>query len=119
MPSFTSEELATLATLSPSALPHAPTDVSNRFADDPKAAALGQKLFFEQAFSGKLLDGDNDGSASALGRKGETGKVSCAGCHVANAGFLDNRTLGNALARCKETDATGIGFENGSSVSLN
>ena len=32
--------------------------------------------------SGQLLDGDNDGTAAALGKVGETGKVACAGCHT-------------------------------------
>jgi cytochrome c peroxidase len=97
-PSFTSDELATLATLSPATLPPAPADVSNRYADDPRAAAFGQKLFFETAFSGKLLDGDNDGGSSTLGLKGEAAKVSCASCHIPSAGFLDDRTLGKQIS---------------------
>ena len=36
-------------------------DISNAYADDAKAAALGQKLFLEVAFSGPLLDLDDDG----------------------------------------------------------
>jgi cytochrome c peroxidase len=96
-PSFTQAELAALATLAPEMLPPPPADISNRFADNPAAAALGQKLFFETAFSGKLLDGDNDGSANTLGSKGQAGRVSCAGCHIAAAGFLDNRTLGKQI----------------------
>jgi cytochrome c peroxidase len=93
-PSFTSDELALLATLSPATLPAPPADASNRFADDPNAAALGQRFFFEPGFAGALLDGDDDGSSNTLGMKGQTGKVACAGCHVPSAGFLDNRTLG-------------------------
>jgi cytochrome c peroxidase len=73
-------------------------DVSNRFADQPAAATFGRKLFFETGFSGKLVDGDDDGSPSTLGHKGDTGKVSCAGCHVPDAGFLDNRTLGKQVS---------------------
>ena len=30
--------------------------------------------------------------------KGQTGKVACAGCHVADAGFLDNRSLGRQVS---------------------
>ncbi len=59
---------------------------------------LARGCFFDPLFAGKLLDGDNDGSANTLGKKGETGKVSCAGCHVPNAGFLDNRTLGAEIS---------------------
>jgi cytochrome c peroxidase len=97
-PVFTAEQLAQIAQLNPAVLPPPPRDVSNRFADDPRAALLGQKLFFDPGFSGRLLDGDNDGSPNALGMRGETGKVSCAGCHVASAGFLDNRTLGKQIS---------------------
>ncbi len=97
-PSFTEDELAILGTLSPASLPPPPVDVSNRFADDPAAATFGQELFFETAFSGALLDGDDDGSSTTLGVKGQTGKVACAGCHVPTAGFLDNRTLGNQIS---------------------
>jgi cytochrome c peroxidase len=92
-PTFTQDERAILSTLTAAALPAPPVDVSNRFADDPKAARLGQRLFFDPSFSGALLDGDNDGSAEALGTKGQVGKVACAGCHVAEGGFLDNRSL--------------------------
>jgi cytochrome c peroxidase len=97
-PTLSSAELAALAELSPGTLPSPPLDKTNRFADDPKAAAFGQELFFEPRFSGKLLDGDDDGSPSTLGRQGETGKVACAGCHVAKSGFLDDRTLGQQVS---------------------
>ena len=97
-PALTTDELSALASLSPPTLPPPGPDSSNRFADDPRAAALGQKLFFETAFSGKLLDGDDDGSPTTLGVKGETGKVACAGCHVPTSGFLDSRTLGAQIS---------------------
>jgi cytochrome c peroxidase len=97
-PQFTQAELATLATLSPATLPAPGPDVSNRFADNPQAAQLGQKLFFETAFSGALLEGDDDGSPSTLGVKGQTGKVACAGCHVPSAGYLDDRSLGKQIS---------------------
>ena len=48
--------------LSPAVLPAPGADVSNRWADDDAAATLGQKLFFDPAFSGPLLEGDDDGS---------------------------------------------------------
>ena len=92
-PVFTAEDRARLAELSPAALPGPPADASNRLADDPVAAQLGQRLFFDPLFSGQLLDGDNDGTPTTLGMKGDTGKVACTGCHVPSAGFLDNRTL--------------------------
>ncbi|HEX3853470.1 MAG TPA: cytochrome c peroxidase [Polyangiaceae bacterium] len=94
----TAAERTALSTLSAPTLPPPGPDASNRFADDMSAAALGQRFFFETAFSGKLLDGDDDGSASTLGMQGQTGKVACAGCHVPSAGFLDNRTLGEQIS---------------------
>jgi cytochrome c peroxidase len=80
------------AELSPEVLPPAPPDVSNRWADDPAAARLGQRLFFDPGFAGPLLDPDNVGGAQSLGVVGETGKVACAGCHVPGAGFVDVRS---------------------------
>jgi hypothetical protein len=38
-------EMAQVATLSP--LPELPPDYTNRYGDDPRAAALGQQLFFD------------------------------------------------------------------------
>jgi cytochrome c peroxidase len=97
-PVLSPETRAALAALSPETLPPPPEDVSNAFADDPRAARFGQRLFFEKRFSGNLLDGDNDGSPNALGVFGETGKVACAGCHVPRAGFSDDRSLGGAIS---------------------
>lgn len=82
-----------LRALAPASLPSPGADASNRWADDPAAGRLGQQFFFDARFSGALLDGDNDGSVNALGRKGDVGKVSCAGCHVPTSGFSDSRTL--------------------------
>lgn len=91
-PTFTTEELAALAELSPAVLPAPPPDPTNAWADDAAAAALGRKLFFSPVFSGRLLDGDHDGGASTLGLKGETGKVACTSCHVPADDFNDTRS---------------------------
>jgi cytochrome c peroxidase len=72
--------------------------VSNRFADDARAALLGQKLFFDPSFSGPLLDPDNNGSPTTLGHAGDTGKVACAGCHVPKSGFVDTRSFGQQIS---------------------
>jgi cytochrome c peroxidase len=69
-----------------------PADPSNRVADDEKARLFGQRLFFDTSLSGALLEGDNDGSSSTLGNKGDAGRVSCAGCHVPESGFVDTRS---------------------------
>jgi cytochrome c peroxidase len=95
-PVLTPDQRAALASLSPASLPLLP-DLSNRFADDPAAAALGQKLFFDPSFSGVLWEGDNDEPGSGgLGHVGDTGKVACAGCHTATGAFADDRSTGNS-----------------------
>lgn len=76
---FTAEEWAKIQTLSP--LPEKPPpDTTNKYADDPKAAELGQRFFFEKAYSGPLLVGD-DGTNGGLGAVGEEGKIACVSCH--------------------------------------
>lgn len=91
-PQLTPEIRATLRSLSPSELPGPPSDPTNKYADDPAAAALGKKLFFDPRFSGPLLDDANTGEAGTLGKVGETGKVACAGCHVPAGSFSDTRS---------------------------
>ena len=53
------------------ALPPLPADPTNRFADDPAAAALGATLFFDQRLS-------------------RDGKVACATCHMIDRQFQDD-----------------------------
>lgn len=98
-PDLSAAEWQELKKLSPTPrLPKPPLDASNRFADDPKAAALGQKLFFDPGFSGPLLDSDNDGFHGGVALQGTTGKISCASCHVPAAGFSDDRTIHKQLS---------------------
>jgi cytochrome c peroxidase len=85
--------LRALRELSPRELPLPPPDPTNRYADDPAAAALGHELFFDPSFSGRLIDPDNIGDAASLGSVGDTGKVSCAGCHLPERGFVDTRSV--------------------------
>jgi len=87
------ETWAALLVLSPPSLPPPPADITNRFADDPEAALFGQRLFFDPSFSGPLLDSDNDGTPSTLGNVGDTGRVSCAGCHLPAYAFSDKRSF--------------------------
>ncbi|MCK6589187.1 MAG: cytochrome-c peroxidase, partial [Polyangiaceae bacterium] len=76
---FTSEEWVKVQTLSP--LPERPPpDTTNKYADDPKAAVLGQQFFFEKGYSGPLFVGD-DGTNGGLGAVDEEGKIACASCH--------------------------------------
>ncbi len=96
-PTLTADELAALRLLSPTTLPGPPADPTNRVADNPAAAALGQRLFFDRSFSGQLLDTDNDGSSQTLGlattTSGQTGRVACAGCHLPASGYSDTRSF--------------------------
>lgn len=91
------EMLLTLSLESPLA---APADASNAVADDAKTATLGQALFFDPGFSGRLLDSDNGTEENmegfvhkSVGDQGESGRVSCASCHVPGDAFLDTRTV--------------------------
>lgn len=86
------EILERLARLSPASLPGPLPDGTNRYADDPAAAELGQKFFFEPRFSGPLLDSDNTGLPGTLGAVGETGRVACVSCHNPKNAFDDRRS---------------------------
>jgi cytochrome c peroxidase len=91
-PEFSDTEWAALLELAPDPLPSPPLDVTNAWADDPDAALLGQALFFTPIFAGRLLDGDQNGTGTSLGNKGDTGKVACASCHVPDDAFSDSRS---------------------------
>jgi cytochrome c peroxidase len=84
---FTPLEWQTIQTLSP--LPAAPADPTNAVADDPRAVALGQALFYDPRAAGPLAIGD-DGANGANGAVGETGKVACASCHLPASTWLDD-----------------------------
>src|SRR5919202_3185480 len=68
------QEVATLRSLSLSSLGPVPADPSNAVADDPRAAALGQALFFDTRISAN-------------------GKVSCATCHKPEREVTDGLPL--------------------------
>lgn len=91
---FTPAEVARFEALGP--LPALPPDSTNRFADDPRAAAFGQRLFFERGYSGALVTGD-DGQNGGLGAVGERGKVSCRSCHL-QQWMVDTRSRPNGTS---------------------
>jgi len=70
---FAPEEVRALLKLSP--LPPPPADPTNRYADDPRAARLGQWLFFDKRFS-------------------SGGTVACASCHQPERAFSDGKHFG-------------------------
>ena len=73
---LTAEEALALRSMWP--LPATPPSPTNRYADDPYAAHLGQYLFFEPALS-------------------VSGDVSCATCHDPALGWSDGLRLGEGL----------------------
>lgn len=91
---FTNEEIAAMKQLSP--LPALPPDPTNKYADDLKAAALGQMLFHDKSYSGGLVVGD-DGTNGGLGAVGDAGKVSCKSCHDSTA-LDDQRSKPNNVS---------------------
>jgi len=75
---WTEQEKAMLRSLWIGSLGPLPVDPTNRFSDNPKAAAFGRKLFFEDKFSGNM-------------------KVSCATCHREDYSFTDNLPLSHGM----------------------
>lgn len=88
-------ELEIAGRLSP--LPEPPKNPTNAFAEDPAAAELGQRLFFETSYAGPLTVAD-DGSNGGLGALGERGKVGCISCHNPSAWFVDVRSIPNNVS---------------------
>ncbi|HEX6273281.1 MAG TPA: cytochrome c peroxidase, partial [Polyangiaceae bacterium] len=73
-------------------LPAVPPDPTNAYADHAGARALGQRFFFDKAFSGPL------GMASDLGMSGESGKVACSSCHLGES-MEDHRSMPPEVSR--------------------
>jgi len=88
---LTPEELTMLKTFRVTA-PLLPPDDSNVYADDPGAARLGKRFFFDTRFGG-VLGPDTDGmSHGSVGRAGETEKLACVSCHDLDHGGADFRS---------------------------
>ncbi|MGE3332415.1 MAG: cytochrome-c peroxidase [Rhodospirillaceae bacterium] len=77
-PAWTADELKDIQALSLASLPALPPDPSNRVAEDPAAAALGKKLFFDAALSAN-------------------GEVSCATCHKPGRQYQDDLPAGRGM----------------------
>ena len=75
---WTAAQIEELRSLAIAALEPLPADPTNRVADDPKAAALGERLFFDTRLS-------------------SNGKVACGTCHKPELNFQDGTPLGNGV----------------------
>ena len=87
---WSEEEMNSLRSLWIGSLPPLPADPSNKYADDPAAAALGQKLFFDTRFS-------------------SNGQVSCASCHLTDLLFQDGTPLATGVGTTNRRTMTIIG----------
>ena len=75
---WTSAQLEELRSMSLGGLEPLPRDPTNRVADDPRAADLGRRLFFDTQLS-------------------SNGRVACSTCHQADRGFQDGIALANGV----------------------
>ncbi|MCW8193431.1 cytochrome-c peroxidase [Proteobacteria bacterium 005FR1] len=75
---WSADELALLRSMTLDNIPPPPASPSNRVADNPRAAALGHRLFFDSRLSAN-------------------GKISCASCHRPENHFSESQTRGRAI----------------------
>ena len=87
---WTDEELETLQGLWIGNLQPLPADPSNKYADDPAAASLGQALFFDTRFS-------------------SNGQIACATCHSPEKMFQDGTALAHGVGTTSRRTMTIIG----------
>jgi len=92
-PVLTADERAALSALSPGSLPPPPADPTNRMADNPSAAALGQRLFYDRSFAGHPARRRQRREPSHIGTPGQTQRVACADCHLPAGAFSDTRSF--------------------------
>lgn len=88
--SWTEAEISTLRSLWIGSLPPLASDPSNAYADDPKAAAFGQSIFFDTRFS-------------------SNGEVACATCHIPDKMFNDGLPLAQGVGTTTRRTMTIIG----------
>src|SRR5262245_56722783 len=75
---WTSAQIEELRSMSLAGLEALPRDPTNRVADDPRAADLGRRLFFDTRLS-------------------SNGLVACSTCHQADRGFQDGSALADGV----------------------
>lgn len=89
-PVWNAQGISVLRGLWIGSLPALPPDPSNRYADDPRAAALGRKLFFDTRLSGN-------------------GQVACATCHDPAQDFQDGKPLASGVGTTTRRTMTLLG----------
>ncbi|MEZ4640455.1 MAG: cytochrome c peroxidase [Caldilineaceae bacterium] len=87
---WTTDDLRTMRSLSIDSLAPLPPDPSNAVADDPRAAALGQAIFFDTRFSAN-------------------GQFSCATCHQPDHYFTDGLPKAQAMGTTPRHTPTIVG----------
>ena len=87
---WSAAEITTLRGLWIGGLAPLPPDPSNRYADDERAAVLGQQLFFDTRFDAN-------------------GKVACKTCHVPELNFQDGKPLSNGVGTTSRRSMTIVG----------
>jgi cytochrome c peroxidase len=89
-PPWTEADKAILSSLWIGSLPSLPPDPSNSVADKPRAASLGQALFFDRRLS-------------------VNGAIACATCHQPERRFSDGRSKGMAVGNSKRNTPSIVG----------
>jgi cytochrome c peroxidase len=87
---WTQNERRALQSMHLERLGETPPDPSNRVADEPRAVALGHKLFFDVRLS-------------------SNGEVSCATCHDPSKGFTDQLPLAEGVATAPRNTPSVVG----------
>lgn len=87
---WSEDEIAILQTLWIGNLPELPSDPSNAYADDDRAASFGHELFFSAALS-------------------PSGAISCATCHRPELNFTDGLQQARGLGRADRNTMSIIG----------
>jgi len=89
-PGWSEAEIVTLRSLWIGSLPSLPPDPSNAVADNPAAAALGQRIFFDPRFSAN-------------------GEIACVNCHLPEKAFTDGLGRAKGMGTTKRGAPTLIG----------
>ena len=88
---WTKEQKALMRSLWIGSLPPLPADPGNAYADDPRAADLGHRLFFDTRLSAN-------------------GKVACATCHEPDRAFTDGRRTSVGVGKMTRNAPTVVGI---------